>query len=69
MNQSNDRSNRSVSVGRDAIGNVFQLGDNNLASLQFTQTTLPPPESVDIKAELATLHALLQQLKSEDQRR
>ena len=66
MNQSDDNSNRSVSVGGDASGNIIQTGDNNVASLQFTQTTLPPPESVDIKAELAAFGELVGQLQSED---
>ena len=69
MNQSGDNSNRSVSVGGDAIGNIIQTGDNNLADLQFTQTTLPSPESVDIKAELAALGELLAQLNSEDEKK
>lgn len=69
MNQSNDSSNRSVSIGGDATGNVIQTGDRNVASLQFTQATLPPPESVDIQAELAALRQLLGQLQSEDQKK
>ena len=69
MNQSGDSSNRSVSVGGDASGNIIQTGDKNVASLQFTQTTLPPPESVDIKAELAALGELVGQLQSEDQKK
>jgi hypothetical protein len=66
MNRSNDRSNRSVSIGRDATGNVIQTGDDNVASVQFTQAMLPPPESVDINAELAIIRDLLQQLRCED---
>ncbi len=69
MNQPGDRSNRSVSIGGDATGNVIQTGDNNAASLQFTQTTLPPPESVDIKAEMTALCELVGQLKSEDEKK
>lgn len=69
MTRSGDSSNRSVSVGGDATGNVFQTGDDNVASLQFTQTTLPPPESIDIKAELAALRELIGQLQSEDQKK
>ncbi|MBL7039259.1 MAG: hypothetical protein ISR77_11565 [Pirellulaceae bacterium] len=69
MSQPNDRSNRSVSIGGDATGNVIQTGDHNVASLQFTQTTLPSPESVDIKAELASLRELLGQLQSEDRKK
>lgn len=61
-----DHSNRSVSVGGDASGNVIQTGDNNVASLQFAQTTLPPPESVDIRSELEALREMLAQLQSAD---
>ncbi len=58
---------RSVYIGRDASGNVIVTGDNNTASLQ--QVPLPPPESVDIKAELAALRQALAALNSPDQRK
>lgn len=69
MTNSGDRSNRSVSIGGDATGNIVQSGDNNVAKLGLTQTTLPPPESVDIKAELAALRDLVRELKSEDEKK
>jgi hypothetical protein len=48
---------RGVSIGRDAIGNVIQTGDNNTATLQ--QVQLPPPNSVNIQAEVQALRELL----------
>jgi len=68
MNHPND-SSRSVSIGGNATGNVIQTGDHNVASLQLTQTSLPPPESVDIQSELMQLRELLQQLQSENQKK
>lgn len=62
-------SDRSVSIGGDATGNIIQTGDQNVASLQFQQVTLPPPESVDIHAELNGLRELLEQLSSPDSRK
>lgn len=62
-------SDRSVSIGRDASGNIIQTGDRNLANLKFQQVKLPPPESVDIKAELAAIREALAQLQSPDLRK
>jgi hypothetical protein len=46
-------------VGGNATGNVFQTGGGNTASIKFQQVTLPPPEQVNIQAELAALQAIL----------
>lgn len=62
-----DKSNRSVSIGGDATGNVIQTGDRNTASVQLTQTTLPPAETVDVQAELAALRRILSELQGPDQ--
>ena len=56
--QGNDYS-RNISVGGNATGNVFQSGDGNTASIEFQQVTLPPPDRVNIQAELAALQAIL----------
>lgn len=66
MNPPDDHGNRSASVGRDAVGNVIQTGDRNVASLKFAQTTLPPADSVDVRAELAALGDLLRQLPTQE---
>ncbi|MEL6402184.1 MAG: pentapeptide repeat-containing protein [Cyanobacteria bacterium J06626_4] len=54
---------RSISIGGDATGNVFQSGDGNTAKMEFQQVTLPPPESVNIQTELLALHSILASLK------
>jgi len=64
-----DNSNSSISIGGSATGNVFQTGDNNVASVQVTQTTLPPPNSVDIRAELTAIRELLARMQAADQKR
>jgi DNA-binding protein H-NS len=56
--QGNDNS-RNISIGGNATGNVFQTGDGNTASIEFQQVTLPPPDRVNIQAELAALQAIL----------
>jgi len=64
-----DKGNRSVSVGGDATGNVIQTGDHDTASLQLTQTTLPPAETVDLQAEVAALRQILAGLQAPDQKK
>jgi hypothetical protein len=58
--------NRSVQVGRDAIGNNIITGDKSKASLHYEQITLPPPNTVNIQQELTKLRESLAGLKSED---
>ena len=62
-------SDRSIQIGGHAAGNVLQTGDENTASVQYQRATLPPPERVDIRAELAALRELLDQLNSPDRRK
>jgi hypothetical protein len=62
-------SGRDVRIDGDAIGNIIQTGDHNTAELRFKKVQLPPPEKVDIRAELETLKQLLGQLKTEDQQK
>lgn len=69
MTPADSNQNRSVSIGRDAIGNVIQTGDNNNAAVRFQQATLTEPESVNIQAELAALKAVLSQLDTPDRRK
>ena len=49
--------NRSISIGRDAVGVVATTGDNNKIDAKIdarlSKVTLPPAESVNISAELA----------------
>lgn len=62
-------SDRSIQIGGHAAGNVLQTGDENTASVRYQRATLPPPERVDIRAELAALRELLTQLDSQDHRK
>jgi len=66
MRHRENQPRRSVSITGNAIGSVIQTGDKNVTSLRFTRTTLPPPESVDMKTELDELRQLLGQLRSPD---
>jgi hypothetical protein len=52
------KGNRSVKT-RDITGSQVITGDNNRASMRGTTVTLPPPESVDLRQELAALQAAL----------
>ncbi len=60
---------RSVSIGGDAVANVIQTGDGNVATLTYQKVVLPPPESVDIAAELQALEQILARLATPDQRK
>jgi len=62
-------SDRSVHIGGDAKGNVIQTGDHNVASVNYQQVSLPPAESIDIRAELAALREILTQVESSDLRK
>jgi hypothetical protein len=57
MQKSDD--NRSVNVGGNVTGSSVVTGDNNRVSTRMTQHTLPSPETVDVKAELAAIKDLL----------
>ena len=58
--------NRSVKVGRDAIGSSIVTGDKNVVTTTYTKTTLPPADEVDLKSEIEALRDLFRELKSED---
>jgi len=60
---------RSVSIGGNVVGSAVQTGDQNTASIQFQQTTLPPADRVDMRAELSALRAVLVQLETLDRRK
>ena len=50
---------RNVSIGRDAIGGQIVTGDHNVVTSSGQRITLPAPDSVDIRKELAELRAIL----------
>ena len=60
---------RSVRIGRDAVGNVITTGDDNAIEAHVTATTfetsLVDPATVDVAKELAVIRALLMSLDSE----
>lgn len=60
---------RSVSIGRDANKSIIVTGDRNRVTQTFKRVSLPPPESVDIKSEIAALRSLLSELSSPDARK
>jgi len=64
-----DKSKRGVSIGGNVTGSAIVTGDHNVTSLQFTQTTLPPAESVDVQAEFAALRQILADLQAADQKK
>jgi hypothetical protein len=49
---------RSVVAG-SIIGSSVVTGDSNSVTTTYTRTTLPSPETVDVRAELAALRAVL----------
>jgi hypothetical protein len=60
MSRSGD--NRSVTA-RDVTGSSVVTGDHNTVSTTMKQVTLPPADTVDLRAELVALRELLAQLK------
>lgn len=58
----NHDNSRSISIGGDANINTIQAGDGNIASDNHQQVSLPPPETVNIQAELTALQAILASL-------
>jgi hypothetical protein len=57
---------RNVTIGRDAIGSQIVTGDQNVVTPKGQRITLPAPETVDIRKELAELRAILATLKAPD---
>jgi len=51
--------NRNVSIGGSVTGSSVVTGDGNVVVSTYTKTTLPPPDSVDMAAEIAALRAAL----------
>jgi hypothetical protein len=51
------------------IGSAAVTGDSNTVSVQYQQAALPPPESVDMAAELRALREALATLQTTDRRK
>jgi len=62
-------SNRSVTIGGNAQGNVIQTGDQNIATLHYEQVQLPSPQQVDIQATLTALGTFLALLATPDRKK
>ena len=60
---------KNVYVGGNMIGSAAVTGDHNVTTGQYRKVTLPPPDSIDIRAELAALKALLLGLDAEDRQK
>ncbi len=60
---------RSVSVGGNAVGSVIVTGDQNVVTAKIEQVTLPPPETVNIAAEIQALREVLAGLDAPDARK
>ncbi len=60
---------RSVHIGGNAEGNIIQTGDRNRATLTYERVQFPPPQDVDLQAELAAVRELLAQLETPDRKK
>ncbi|SDG45142.1 hypothetical protein SAMN05216338_1001351 [Bradyrhizobium sp. Rc2d] len=62
-------SDKSVRIGRDAVGAVITTGDENRVTARVSailqKTTLPPADNVDLAYELEQLRVLLAEANSE----
>ncbi|GBC62400.1 CHAT domain-containing protein [Desulfonema ishimotonii] len=61
--------NRSVSVGGNVTGSAIVTGDSNTVTVNYEKANVPPPETVDIAAELAALKAALAEIQVTDKDR
>ena len=62
-------SNRSVTIGGNAQGNVIQTGDQNIATLHYEHVQLASPQQVDIQATLTAFGGLLAPLVTPDRKK
>src|SRR5262245_29412234 len=60
------RGGRSVRIGRDAREAIIVTGDRNTVTQALKRVSLPPPNSVNIKAELSALKIALARLDAPD---
>jgi hypothetical protein len=62
-------SGRNVDIRGNAVGNIIQTGDHNVARIQDQKVQLPAPENIDIQAELKALQQLLGALATDDRQK
>ena len=60
---------RSVSIGGNVSGAVIVTGGHNVVKAKIELVTLPPPETVDIAAEIEALREALTGLDAPDARK
>jgi hypothetical protein len=57
---------RQINIGGNAIGSVFVTGDHDKtdvsSTVNLTKVTLPPPDSVNILAELSAIRGILRDI-------
>ena len=58
-----------MAIGGNVIGGAVVTGDHNVTDVRYRKVTLPPAESVDIRAELAALRDLLGGLNTGDRQK
>ena len=60
---------KNIHISGNMIGGAAVAGDHNVVDVRYRKITLPPAESVDIRAELAGLKELLLGLHTEDRQK
>ena len=60
---------RNLHIGGNMIGSAAITGDGNVTTVNYRKVTLPPADSIDIRAELAALKDLLVGLNTEDRQK
>lgn len=61
--------NSSITIGGAVTGSAVTSGDNNTVTVNFQPAALPEPTSVNIKAEIEALRAILATLEAPDRRK
>lgn len=60
---------KNIHVGGNMIGGAAVTGKHNVTTVTYQKVTLPPADSIDIRAELAALKDLLIGLNTEDRQK
>jgi hypothetical protein len=61
--------NRGVAIAGNVTGTAVVTGDHNVTNVRYQKISLPPAESIDIRAELAALRDLLAGLNTADRQK
>lgn len=60
--------NKSVNIGGNVTGSLITTGNNNRIRMRDISISVPPVESVDARAEFASLRDFLISIQSEDRK-